>query len=57
MFKEYRKKGITLMRPYVPGEDLAGVSVSAEDIPKDGDMIAINPKKPNGHVACRKTVF
>jgi hypothetical protein len=29
------------MRPYVPGEDLTGVSVSVEDTPEIGGMIAI----------------
>lgn len=42
MFKPFRKKGITEMRPYVPGEDLTGVSVSEQDTPKEGDMIARN---------------
>lgn len=47
MWKEYRKKVIatTEMRPYVPGEDLTGISVSiADDPPEEGDMIARNPK-------------
>lgn len=47
MFKQYRKKGISEMRPYVPGEDLSGVSVSKEDSPKQGDMIARNPANHN----------
>ena len=29
----YQKKGIQALRPYVPGEDLAGVSVSEKDTP------------------------
>ncbi len=41
-FKQYRKKGVTEMRPYVLGEDLTGVSVSSQDSPKAGDMIARN---------------
>lgn len=41
-FKQYRKKGLAEMRPYVPGEDLSGVSVSAEDTPEEGGMIARN---------------
>lgn len=32
------------MRPYEPGEDLSGISVSAEDTPEEGGMIARNPK-------------
>ena len=42
-FKGYVKKSVTQMRPYIPGEDLSGVSVSEEDKPpKLGDMIARN---------------
>ena len=41
-FKEYRKKGMQLMRPYVPGEDLTGISVNKEDTPELGGMIAMN---------------
>ena len=35
-FRPYRKKGVTEMRPYVPGEDLSGVSVSETDTPEEG---------------------
>lgn len=38
----YRRKGMAEMRPYIPGEDLTNISVSKEDIPKEGDMIARN---------------
>ena len=31
------------MRPYLPGEDLSAISVSKEDHPKEGGMIARNP--------------
>jgi hypothetical protein len=45
-FKTYRKKSGEL-RPYVTGEDMAGISVSHVDAangsPKEGDMIARNP--------------
>jgi hypothetical protein len=47
-FKQYRRKQIAELRPWVDGEDMAAVSVSAEDVkagsPKAGDMIARNPK-------------
>lgn len=44
-FKQYRRKGLSEMRPYVTGEDLTGVSVSATDDPEtDMGMIARNPK-------------
>ena len=39
--KNYRKKGVQPMRPYSPGEDLTGVSISEEDTPELGGMIAI----------------
>jgi len=48
MFTQYRRKQIAELRPYVTGEVLNNVSVSAEDAvagsPKEGDMIARNPK-------------
>lgn len=47
-FKQYRRKQIAELRPWIEGEGLGTVSISAEDIkagsPKDGDMIARNPK-------------
>ncbi len=43
MWKEYRRTGLASMRPYVPGEDLGGISVSNVDSPKEGDMVARNP--------------
>ena len=45
-FKEYRKRGTQLLRPYVEGEDVAGVSISIPDkesgSPKVGDMVAVS---------------
>ena len=48
-FKQYRRKQIAELRPFVAGEVLSErVSVSAPDreagSPKPGDMIARNPK-------------
>lgn len=47
-FKQYRRKQIAELRPYVPGEDMGTISVGIEDrqkgSPKEGDMIARNPK-------------
>lgn len=48
-FKQYRRKQIAELRPYVEGEELSDrVSISAADreagSPKPGDMIARNPK-------------
>lgn len=45
-FKNYRKKHVQPMRPYIPGEDLTGISVSTEDTPEEGGMIAVNPTNP-----------
>ena len=43
-WKHYKRKGLTEARPYVHGEDLSSVSVSAEDDPlTDMGMIARNP--------------
>lgn len=48
MFERYRRKQIAELRPYEEGESMVGISVSAEDTkagsPKEGDMIARNPK-------------
>lgn len=43
-FKQYRRKGLAEMRPYVPGEDLSHISVSEPDIPAEGGMVARNPE-------------
>lgn len=44
-WKEYRRKGLSEMRPYEKGEDLSHVSVSEVDDPEtDMGMIARNPK-------------
>ena len=48
-FKQFRRKAIAEMRPYVPEEDLpSSVSISEADrlggSPRLGDMIARNPK-------------
>ena len=43
-FKKYRKKNNQLMRPYVSGEDMIGISVALGDTPEEGGMIAVNPE-------------
>lgn len=47
-FQKYRRKQIAELRPFNAGEVLTGVSISTEDAkagsPKEGDMIARNPK-------------
>jgi len=48
MFKQYRRTQIAEMARWVPGMDISNVSISKPDLeagsPKDGDMIARNPK-------------
>jgi hypothetical protein len=39
-YKKYRKKVLQDMAPYVAGQDMVGVSVSPEDTPEVGGMIA-----------------
>lgn len=41
-FRMYRKKNLQAMRPYIPGENLTGISVNKEDTPELGGMIAVN---------------
>lgn len=42
MWQNYKRGGITQMRPYIVGEDLSGVSVNKEDTPEEGGYIARN---------------
>jgi len=42
-WNNYYRTGLSEMRPYVPGEDLTAISVSQEDTPEEGGMIARNP--------------
>lgn len=46
-FRHYKRKGLTEARPYIPGEDMTGISIAPVDAekgsPKPGDMIARNP--------------
>lgn len=45
-YRRYRRKNLSEMRPYIPGEDLSGVSINEVDraagSPKKGDWIARN---------------
>lgn len=43
---KHKKKNLQEMRPYIPGEDLTGISVSPRDTPEEGGMIARNPENP-----------
>ncbi len=56
-FKNYRKKALQPMRPYVPGEDLTGISVSDQDIPGEGGMIAVNLTNPSDQWYIAKDFF
>lgn len=44
MYKQYRKRGITEMRPYYPNESLEGVTVGEQYTPGPGGMIARDPE-------------
>ena len=65
IFKQYRRKNVSEMRPYVEGENLETqtpkVSISDEDLkagsPKDGDMVARNPKNHNDQWLVAKKYF
>ena len=60
-FKQYRRKQIAELRPYVEGETIVAVSLSSEDIkagsPKVGDMIARNPKNHSDQWLVAKQYF
>lgn len=48
-FKNYPRKGSCTARPYVTGEDMVGISVSAPDLERsslEGGMVARNPDNP-----------
>lgn len=55
--KNYRKKNVQPMRPYVPGEDMAGISVNKEDTPEEGGMIAVNTSNPEDRWYVAKKFF
>lgn len=44
LWQVYRRTNTAEMRPYVPGEDLAHVSVNGVDTPEVGGMVARNPQ-------------
>lgn len=45
-WRQYKRKGLSELGPYILNEDLANISVSLEDGPtNDMSMIARNPKK------------
>lgn len=56
-WKKYRKMTIQEMRPYIIGEDLSNISVSKEDIPEEGGMIARNSSNYNDQWYVAKDFF
>lgn len=56
-YKNYVKKTVQPMRPYVPGEDMTGISVSQNDVLEEGGMVAVNPKDPNDKWYVEKEFF
>lgn len=48
VFTKYKRTQTMELRPWIPGEDMSGISVSLPDkqagSPKPGDMIARNPR-------------
>lgn len=61
MFKQYRRKQIAELRPYVFGEPMERISISIPDreagAPKVGDMIARNPKNHDDQWLVAKQYF
>jgi len=56
-FKQYKRKGLSEMRPYIPGEDLSKVSVSLEDTTEEGGMVARNPQNHDDQWYVAKKYF
>lgn len=56
-WKKYRRKGLSEMRPYIPGESLENISVSQTDTPEEGGMIARNPKNHDDQWYVAKKYF
>ena len=60
-FAPYRRRQIAKLRPYIPGEQMGGISISPEDTkagsPKPGDMIARNPANHSDQWLVAGSVF
>jgi hypothetical protein len=60
-WKQYKRKGLSEMRPYITGEDITNISISQPDTengsPKEGDMIARNPKNHSDKWLVAKKYF
>ena len=57
VFKPYRKLGVQMMRPYIIGEDMTGISVANTDTPEEGGMVAIDPSNPGDKWYVSKEFF
>lgn len=55
--KYYKKKLKQPMRPYIPGEDMSGISVNKEDTLEEGGMVAVNPDNPKDQWYVAKQFF
>ncbi len=56
-WKNYIKQTLQPMRPYIPGENLVGVSLWEGDELEEGGMIAQNPKDPKDQWYVAKQFF
>lgn len=60
-FQEYQRISKAQLRPYIIGEDLAGVFISPENAkagsPQQGDMIARNPDNHSDQWLVSKAYF
>jgi hypothetical protein len=56
-WKKYRRTGLSEMRPYVPGEDMTGISVSKGDTPEEGGMIGRDKNNHKDQWYVSKTYF
>lgn len=58
MFKKYKRKQFTFMRPYIPGEDMTGITYNENiDVIEEGGMIAMNPQDHNDKWYVNKPYF
>lgn len=56
-FKQYRKKGLAEMRPYIIGENMTGKTVSKGDTLEQGGMVARNPSNHDDQWYVAKEYF
>lgn len=56
-YKNYRKKNVQPMRPYIPGEPMGGISISENVSLEEGGMIATNPDNPEDQWYVSKQFF